>query len=114
MSFQIYAGRAAAILAVGFGLTLSACDSNEPGDDGAGDQEFITQVRITMTNAAVASDVVTLTATDSDGDGAGLVFSPARATLRPGATYTATIALDDTINDESITGEIEAEAGSNA
>ena len=106
---RLLTGRTAAVLALALALTVSACDSNEPDDD-AGDQEFITQVRITMTNVALASDVVTITATDANGDGDDLVFSPARATLRPGATYTAQVELDDTINDVSITGEIEDEA----
>lgn len=104
---RLLTGHTAAML--GLVLTVSACDSNEP-EDTAGDQEFITRVTLRMTNAAVPADVVTITATDADGDGGGLVFSPARATLRPGATYRATITLDDTINDESITDGISAEA----
>ena len=111
MSFSTHAPtRRTAASALALLLTLSACDSNEPDEGGAGEEELVTRVVVTMTNAAVASDVVTLTATDADGDGAGLVFSPARATLRAGATYTATVALDDTVNGESITGEIAAEA----
>ena len=100
---------AAGALALGLALTTSACDSTEP-DDGGGEQEFITGVTITMTNAAVASDVVTLTATDADGDGGGIVFSPARATLRPGATYTATVRLVDAVNNTVVSDEIAEEA----
>lgn len=102
-------GRAAGTLALGLALTVSACDSNEP-DPGGGEQELITRVVVTMTNAANAADVVTLTANDADGDGGGIVFTPARATLRPNATYTATIQLDDTINNVDISNEIEGEA----
>ncbi len=107
MSFPTRLSTAAIVLGLAF--AVSACDSNEPPPD-PGDQELITQVVITMTNAANAADVRTITATDADGDGAGLVFSPASVTLTPGATYTATIELNDTINDVSITGEIEGES----
>ncbi|HEX8299703.1 MAG TPA: hypothetical protein VF594_11135, partial [Rubricoccaceae bacterium] len=55
-------------------------------------------------------DVVTLTATDADGDGGGIVFSPARATLRPGATYNATVRLTDAINNTVVSEEIAEEA----
>lgn len=85
----------------------SGCDS-EPTDPNP--QELITQVRLTLTNTDDAANVVTITASDPDGDGAGITFTPMSAPLRPGATYTGTITLDDTINGESITEEIEAEA----
>lgn len=106
-SIPLTRGALALVLVVS--LSLTACDSGEP-DDGAGEEELITQVRITMTNAADASDVATITATDADGDGAGITFSPAQLTLRAGATYNGAVTLDDTINNESITEEIEEEA----
>ncbi len=90
-------------------IALPACSSAEP-EDGAGEEELITQVTVTLTNTANASDVVTIVASDPDGDGAGITFSPARATLRAGATYTGSIELRDTINGEDITEEIEDEA----
>lgn len=90
-----------------FLVGLAGCDAS-PGD--LNDQELITQVRLTFTNTADAADVVVITASDPDGDGAGLTFSPASAVLRPGATYDGTITLDDTVNGESITEEIEEEA----
>ena len=89
-------------------VSLAACDSGEP-DDGAGEEELITEVALTLTNTADASDSVTITGTASN----GLVidtFSPNRITLRPGATYDGSIELRDTINDEDITEEIEEEA----
>jgi len=85
----------------------SGCDAS-PTDPNP--QELITQVRITLTNTADATNVVTITASDPDGDGAGITFSPASAPLRQGATYTGIITLDDTVNGESITEEIEEEA----
>ena len=90
-------------------LSLTACGSAEPDDD-AGEEELITQVQVTLTNASDASDSVTITANDDDGDGAGITFSPASVALRAGATYNGSIRLLDTINDEDITDEIEEEA----
>ena len=90
--------------------SLSACDSGEPGDGGAGEEELITQVQVTLTNTADASDSVTITASDPDGDGAGITFSPARVALRPGATYDGAIELRDTVNNEDITEEVAEEA----
>ena len=102
--------RGAVALALLGSLSLTACDSGEPDGGGAGEAELITPVAITLTNADDASDSVTITASDPDGDGAGLTFSPSSITLRPGATYNGTIDLRDTINNESITEEIEEEA----
>ena len=100
--------RGAAALALLGSLSLTACDSGEP-EDGAGEQELITEVTLTLTNAADATDSATITATASD----GLVidtYSPAQVTLRPGATYTGSIELRDTANGIDITDEIEDEA----
>ena len=91
-------------------LTLTACSSGEPDGPGAGDEELITRVEITLTNADDAQDAVTIVASDPDGDGEGVTFSPAFISLRPGATYDGTIELRDTINDEDITGEVAGEA----
>lgn len=89
-------------------LAFVGCDTNEP--DPINPEELITQVTITFTNAADGSDTVTIVASDSDGDGAGITFSPMSASLRQGATYNATIELRDTINNEDITEEIEEES----
>ena len=110
MSFQIPTGRAAVALALTFGLTVSACDGNEPDPNGPGDQEFVTQVVLRFQNPANIEDVVAITATDADGDGGGLVFSPASVALRPGVTYRGTVELNDTINGASITEAIQGEA----
>ena len=109
MSFQIPTGRTAAALALAFGLTVSACDGNEP-DDTAGDQEFITQVVLRFQNPANVEDVVIVTATDGDGDGDELTFATTGGALRAGVTYRGTIELNDTINSVSITQEIQGEA----
>ena len=100
--------RGAAALALLGSLSLTACDSGEP-DDGAGEEELITEVSLTLTNTADASDSVTITGTASNGVVID-TFAPARITLRPGATYDGSIELRDTINDGDITEEIEEEA----
>ena len=101
--------RGTAALALLGSLSLTACDSGEP-EDGAGEEELITEVTLTLTNADDASDSVTITASDDDGDGDDVTFSPASVALRPGATYEGSIRLRDTVNDEDITAEIEDEA----
>ena len=109
--FSFITGRTAATLAaVGLVFTASACDSNTPTDPGAGQEELITQITLRFQNDANASDVQTITATDADGDGTGLVFSPASFRLRPGATYSGTIDLNDQINSRNVTTEIKSEA----
>ena len=89
-------------------VALPACDTTEPPPPN--EEELITQVRITLTNQADASDVVTITALDADGDGRDFAFTPATLTLTSGATYSGTIELDDTLNGVDITDEIRDEA----
>ncbi|GAB5535421.1 MAG: hypothetical protein Rubg2KO_16700 [Rubricoccaceae bacterium] len=91
-------------------LALTACSSGEPDDDGGGDEELITRVVVTLTNENDASDQVTISFSDPDGNGEDFTFSPASVTLRPGANYTGAIELTDTINNEDITEEVEEEA----
>lgn len=103
--------RGTTALALLLALSLTACDSGEPdGNNGAGDEELITQVTVTFTNDDDSSDSVTIVANDSDGDGAGITFSPSRITLRPGATYSGSIELRDAINNVDITDEVAEEA----
>ena len=101
--------RALAALALLGSLSLTACDSGEPDDDGAGEEELITQVTLTLTPQGGGSPL-TISASDPDGDGAGLTFSPSTLALAPGTTYDGTIRLRDTVNDEDITEEIEEES----
>ncbi len=100
--------RGATALALLASLTLTACDSGEP-DGPPNEEELITQVAITLTNDDDAGDSVTITGTASDGEVID-TFTPSRITLRPGATYSGTIALDDTINNVDITDEVRDEA----
>ncbi len=91
-------------------LSVSACDSTEPDEDnGAGEQELITRVVLTMTPIG-GGEAVSITAEDEDGDGEGLSFDPEALVLQAGQTYNGTIELFDDENGEDITEEIEEEA----
>jgi hypothetical protein len=94
-----------ALAALAF-LTFSACDSNEPeGDDGAGEEEVITLVRLTLEgpSSTVTADAVF--------DEAGAEVSTETLTLQAGTTYEVSIDLQNTTVSppESITAEIRDE-----
>ena len=87
-----------------FSFSLTACDSAEPRDDHAGEEELITRIVVTLTSG---TDTVVATANDPDGDGSGFQIDP--ISLSSGTTYSGTIELWDDLNQENITDEIEAE-----
>ena len=89
-------------------LTFTACDSAEPVDGGAGEEELITQVTLTLTPQG-GGDALTARA-DFEADGTNPTFTPARLVLQPGVTYDGAIELRDTANGEDITEEVRAEA----
>ena len=92
-------------------FALPACDSDDP-DDGAGEEELITFVEVTLTPTDGGDDV-TLIANDENGDGIGVVYSPNPAVLDAGTTYNGSIRLldrSDPDDEENITEEIEEEA----
>ena len=91
-------------------MALTACSSGEPDGPGPGEEELITRVELTLTNENDLSDRLTISFSDPDGDGENFTFSPTSITLRPGATYLGAIELTDTVNNEDITEEVEAEA----
>ena len=99
--------RGAAALALLGSLSLTACGSAEP-EEGAGEEELITQVTVVLTPTGGGSPL-TITATASDGRVID-TYSPASVSLQPGATYDGRIELRDTINDEDITAEVRDEA----
>lgn len=88
-------------------LTVAGCDATP---DSFNDQELVTRVQITLVNTQNPTDTATITAIDADGDGADIEYLPSALSLRRGATYTGSITIDDTINDEALTDEIKAEA----
>ena len=93
------------LLPFAFMLLLAACDSTEP-EAGGGEEEFFTEVTITLSGDD--GSTATATASDPDGDKANIVFTTLM--LKPGVTYTGALTLRDDINDEDVTGEIEEEA----
>lgn len=86
---------------------VAACDSTEPDDDGAGEEEVISNVTITLTNPTDNSTV----AAEAVFDEAGVKQSAETLTLNAGTSYTGTIDLRNRFEGESITEEIEEEAG---
>ena len=95
-------------LAAALLLTFSACDSNEPAPfDGAGEEEVITLVRLTLT-PQTGGAAVTANATF---DEAGREVSIDTLNLEAGTTYEVAIDLQNTLEDppESITAEIRDE-----
>ena len=85
-------------------VVFAACDSNEPDDEGPGEEELITRVVLRLTGGG---QTVTATANDPDGDGTN--FQIDTINLAAGTTYTGTVELADDINDEDITEEIREE-----
>ena len=87
-------------------LTFAACDSTDPDDDGAGEEELITRVVISLNSGAV-----TATAEDPDGDGVGITAETLN--LQAGTTYTGEVRLfNDLASDpveQNFTAEIEEE-----
>ena len=89
-------------------LTFAACDSNEPDpDDGAGEEEVITLVRLALTPQGGGTAITA----DATFDEAGVLQNAATLALQAGTTYDVTIDLQNTLEDppESITAEIRDE-----
>jgi hypothetical protein len=86
-------------------LVLAACDSTDPGEDGAGEEEVISNVTITLENAA---DNSTVTA-EAVFDEAGVLQSVETLTLAAGATYDGSITLRNRFENEDITAEVDDE-----
>lgn len=87
-------------------ISVSGCDSTEPDDHGAGDEELITRIQLTLTSSQAPTTSVE--ATDPDGDGANLTIGT--LVLKAGVTYTGTIGVFDDVNGEDIGEEVEEEA----
>jgi hypothetical protein len=81
-----------------------ACDSTEPEDNGAGEQEFITRLTVTLTAGAQS---VVASASDPDGDGTDFTIEP--LTVQAGTTYSGVISVFDDINAEDVGAEIAEE-----
>ncbi len=86
-------------------LVAVGCDSDDP-DDGAGEEELITSVTVTLSPQGGGADVIAVW-NDPNGDGTNTSIDP--IDLVAGTTYTGSIELRDDINGEDITEEIEEE-----
>ncbi len=89
-------------------LLVTACDSNDPDEDeGGGEEEVITLVRLTLSPQGGGA-VVTA---DANFDEAGVLQNAEPLILIPGATYNVAIDLQNTLESppESITAEIRDE-----
>lgn len=90
-------------------VTITACDSTEPDDDGAGEEELITRVVLTLQGGGA-----TVTATADDPDGDGVDIQTETLVLQPGITYSGTLGLfNDTATDPAerdIGAEVREEA----
>lgn len=89
-------------------LFVTACDSNDPADDGAGEEEVISNLTLTLTGGAqpVTAEAVF--------DAGGTLQSVETLTLTPGVAYAGTIEFQNRFADEpeeqNITAEVRAEA----
>ena len=93
-----------ALALIVFTVVFAACDSNEPDDEGPGEEELITRVVLRLSGGG---QTVIATANDPDGDGTN--FQIDTINLTAGTTYDGTVELADDINGEDITEEIEEE-----
>ncbi len=90
-------------------LLLTACDSNDPDEDeGAGEEEVITLVRMTLTPQSGGAAITA----DANFDEAGVLQNAATLNLVSGTTYDVSVDLQNTLETppESITAEIEEES----
>lgn len=89
-------------------LVMTGCDSDDP--DPVDEPELITTLNVTFTNTANASDVVTASFRDLDGEGGndGVTTNP---TLSANATYTVTLEFlnESETPAEDITAEVREE-----
>ncbi len=95
-------------LLLAFAFLFTACDSNEPDDDdGAGEEEVITLVRLALTPQGGGAAMMV----DATFDEAGVLQNAETLNLTAGTTYDVTIDLQNTLETppESITEEIRDE-----
>lgn len=86
-------------------LLLAGCDSTDPVDEGAGEEELITRITLTLTGDGQTWNV---TASDPDGDGANPIIETLE--LASGTVYTGTIGVFDDVNSLDVGAEIAEEA----
>jgi len=87
-------------------MVLAGCDDDAP--EAENEEEIITDVTLTFTPDGGGTAVVAA-AKDADGEGPGDLAVISDITLDSGTTYTLTLDLQNSIEQESITEEIEEE-----
>ncbi|MEM9678933.1 MAG: hypothetical protein AAF901_01305 [Bacteroidota bacterium] len=83
---------------------FASCSDDDDAPAPVNPPELITDVNVIFTNAADATDVITLTGISADG-----IVAPTLTVSGPftaGATYNATVTITDEVNDENILEEI--------
>ncbi|MCK8480677.1 type 1 periplasmic binding fold superfamily protein [Psychroserpens algicola] len=86
---------------------LVSCSSDDDAPSQPNEEEVITDVTLSFTNDADANDVVVLLSVDEDGeDGPLNPVQTITGHFTAGATYTATISLFNSIENEDITIEV--------
>ncbi len=98
-----------AIICMALVTTFTSC-SDDDDPDPVLEEEFITDLTLTFTNTADATDIVTLTSTAPDGFEDGTSTENIAGTFTNGATYALTLAItneqenpaDDVLNDDII------------
>jgi len=86
-------------------LLWTGCDTTDPVDDGAGEEELITRITLTLTGGGQTLEV---TASDPDGDGSNPEVDTME--LVSGTVYTGTIGVYDDVNGMDVGAEIAEEA----
>lgn len=89
-------------------VVFTACDDDEPPIEP--EAEIITDVILRFTPQATTGTTVVITAQDPDGEGPLDLEPQDSIRLSANTTYTLTLELENSIANESITEEIEAEA----
>jgi len=86
---------------------LASCSDDDDAPSQPNEEEVITNISLDFVNTADANDTVTLEIIDSDGeDGPTAPIQAITGTFTAGQTYTATVDLFNSIEEEDITEEV--------
>jgi hypothetical protein len=93
------------------GLLFTGCSEDDEAPEPENEEEVITDVKLIFTNDADATDVVTVSAKDPDGEGVLELAFLGEITLDVSKSYTLTLEIENNLDSpgEDIAGEIEEE-----
>lgn len=94
------------VLVFGIGTLLVSCGEDEDVPEAENEEEIITDVTLTF---AARGETVVASAQDPDGEGPQDIEVSDAISLSPNTTYTLTLDLENAVEGESITEEIEEE-----